>query len=152
MYAKRYEEAVVWLKKVPSSWLLAYSYVFMGRCKEAFAVLESNPELISANPNDCPDGSLAYAYAVCGRLDEALRMRNQLEACARQGPVNSYSAAMLYAGLGDNDEAIAQLRKGIELRAPIMIQINIEPFFDKLHSDPRWKELLNSIRYPGTGS
>ncbi|HAF21339.1 MAG TPA: hypothetical protein DCK93_00240 [Blastocatellia bacterium] len=43
----------------------------------------------------------------------------------------------------DNDRAIKQLNKAFESRHPGLVLIRIEPIFDGLRSDDRFKQLVN---------
>lgn len=56
--------------------------------------------------------------------------------------------ARLYAYAGDNDRAFAWLDKAYESRDSWMAFINSDPRFDNLHSDPRFKGLLQRMKIP----
>jgi serine/threonine protein kinase/Flp pilus assembly protein TadD len=51
-----------------------------------------------------------------------------------------------YAMLGEKDAAFASLEKGFERR--VVVDINIDPRFDNLRSDPRFADLLRRIGLP----
>ena len=58
------------------------------------------------------------------------------------------SLAIAYAGLGERDQAFAWLEKGYEERAFQMQWLNVEPRWDSLRSDPRFKDLVRHIGLP----
>ena len=55
---------------------------------------------------------------------------------------------MIYAGLGDKDQAFACLDKAYELRDSGIVFIKVDPLFDPLRDDPRFKNLLRRIGLP----
>jgi hypothetical protein len=61
--------------------------------------------------------------------------------------VTSYGYALIYAGLGDKDQALIWLRKAVEERSHWLVWIMVDPRFDVLRSDPRFEQLVRSV-YP----
>ena len=59
--------------------------------------------------------------------------------------VSTYGIAVLYARLGDNEQAFAWLEKAYEERNLAMTEIGIEPALDPLRSDPRFGDLLRRV-------
>ena len=57
-----------------------------------------------------------------------------------------YLSASSYAMLGEKDAAFAALEKGFARR--VVVDINIDPRFDNLRSDPRFADLLRRIGVP----
>ena len=66
----------------------------------------------------------------------------QLQLLAQRRYVSGIYFAALYAGLKDNDHAIEQLNRAFESRHPGLVLIRIDPMFDGLRSDERFKELV----------
>ena len=64
---------------------------------------------------------------------------------SKQSYVSPYDLAILYTGLGDKDNALAQLSKAYDDRAGWMIYLKVEPQFDPLRPDPRFQELIRKI-------
>ena len=50
--------------------------------------------------------------------------------------------------LGDKDRALGQLNKAYEERSSGRPFVKVDPFFDSLHSDPRFADLLRRIGLP----
>ncbi len=55
---------------------------------------------------------------------------------------------MIYAGLGEKNQAFTWLEKAYEERASRLIWLKTEPMIDSLRSDPRFGELLRRLRFP----
>ena len=48
----------------------------------------------------------------------------------------------MYARLGDEEKALKELQGNYEERFPLATLVNVDPAFDLLRSDPRFKELV----------
>ena len=55
--------------------------------------------------------------------------------------------ALIHAGLGNKDEAFAQLEEAYQEHAHALLYLNVDPRFDGLRSDPRFDELLKKIGF-----
>jgi tetratricopeptide (TPR) repeat protein len=86
--------------------------------------------------------NLAYTYAVSGRRNEALKILND-----STGRSNGFSdaseIALIYTGLGDNDQAMAWLDKAYSER--FNPSILLRPGFDSLRSDSRFQDLVHRV-------
>ena len=92
------------------------------------------------------DSNLAYAYAVLGRKEEAMKIVNDLEARNDQNPSAGANVALVYLGIGDQDRAMIWLNKAYEAR--FNPSILLRPAFDALRSDARFKDLRRRIGLP----
>jgi TolB-like protein/DNA-binding winged helix-turn-helix (wHTH) protein/Tfp pilus assembly protein PilF len=92
------------------------------------------------------DSSLAHAYAVSGRPEEATKIARGLESGNDQSPSADANIALIYVGLGDQDQAMSWLDKAYNAR--FNPSILLRPAFDPLRSDPRFKDLLHRIGLP----
>jgi serine/threonine-protein kinase len=125
---------------------LARVYVNLGRCPDALAALEGSAD----QPLSLLRGVRGYTYAKCGRRDDALTELNRLLARERAGEyVSHYALAIIQAGLGDNDRAIAELERAYVERAPAMFVMKLEPAFAGLRSDPRFMAIARRIGLSG---
>jgi len=158
-YEHNYDDAVSkynqTLQNDPDFWVarhyLALAYVQQGKYPDAIAGLRS---LIKA-PTDGPipdrviaaeteaSASLGFAYAMAGKRNEAQAILNQLQALSQRRYVSGLYFAIVYAGLKDNDRAIEYLNRAFDDRHPGLVLIRIEPMFDGLRSDPRFKQLVS---------
>ena len=87
-------------------------------------------------------GGLGHVYAITGKNSEALAMLDELRQLSTREYVPAPSMAIAYAGLGEKDQAFAWLEKGYEERAFQMQWLTVEPRWDSLRSDPRFKDLV----------
>jgi len=92
------------------------------------------------------DFTAAFLAAAKGEKEKALALVKPAEA----NPVYySYLLSRVYAAVGLKDEAIANIRLGIEKGFPELLDymyeypfLNTNSFFDNLRDDPRFKEIL----------
>jgi TolB-like protein/DNA-binding SARP family transcriptional activator len=79
--------------------------------------------------------------------EERSRPRNMMSAPFERhcGP---YFMARRYARLGDSDRAIASLASALEQRHHLMVFIEFEPLFDKLHADARFRQIVQRVQTP----
>jgi serine/threonine-protein kinase len=148
-YSGRYSEALAQARKIferDSSFggvrqELARAYVYLGRCTEALAVLEHSHD----QPLLAIRGVRGYTYAKCGRRGQALAELDRLRTDAANGKyVSHYALAVIEAGLGDNDQVIAELEQAY-LERPALFLVKREPAFAALHSDPRFVALVRRV-------
>jgi eukaryotic-like serine/threonine-protein kinase len=88
---------------------------------------------------------LAFAYAVSGQRDEAVKILNEQKRLAKQRYISPYNFAIIYTGLGDKDGAFAALNRAVDEEVYVASQVPARPMFDSLRSDPRYKELLRRM-------
>ncbi len=56
--------------------------------------------------------------------------------------------AAVCARVGDKQCAFEWLEKGFEERDDLLINLKIEPIFDRLHSDPRFQDMVRRVGLP----
>ena len=91
---------------------------------------------------------LGHLYAVIGKKSEARKLLDELKQRSAQEYVPASGIALIYAGLGEKDQAFGWLDKGYEQRAFQMQNIEIEPRWDSLRSDPRFQDLIGRMGIP----
>ena len=123
---------------------LGISYECLGRHQEAIRELEKATELSGRSPF-CTS-NLAFAYAKGGRRDDALRILDELKEGRERGKVGAMFLAEAYAAVGDNDKALDWLEKADDERTIIAVPLlNIDPAFDSLHEEPRFRSLVAKL-------
>jgi tetratricopeptide (TPR) repeat protein len=88
---------------------------------------------------------LGHAYALAGKTQEAHKILEGLQKLSKQKYADACYIAMVYVGLGEIDEAFHWLEKAYEERAWDLSFIKIEPRFERIRSDPRYKALLKKM-------
>jgi len=85
---------------------------------------------------------------VAGRRAEALAMLEGLRQLSSTRYVSPYSVALVHAGLGDRDQALAWLDKAYAERSDYMPYLKLEPMLDGLRSDHRFAALVGRVGLP----
>ena len=112
---------------------------------EAVAELQKAVQLTGGSPTCI--ANLARAYAVSGKRSGAEKLLNDLKKQSISGYSNASEIAMIYASLGDTDQAMNWLEKGYEER--FNPGVLLRPGFDPLRSDSRFQNLVHRIGLPG---
>jgi len=85
---------------------------------------------------------LGHAYAVSGKKTEAQQVLGELRELQGRRYVSPYTVAAIYAGLGDKDQAFKWLEKAYDERDIWLMNLKVDPVFNKLRSDRRFPDLL----------
>ena len=125
---------------------LAKVYLRRGMFAEAAAEFERAATLSGGVANYL--GGLGHTYARAGRASDARKVLEELKERSKQRYVSWRDIAVIYAGLGDKDQAFACLEKAYELRDSGLVFLKVDPLFDPLRSDPRFQSLLRRIGLP----
>jgi len=83
-----------------------------------------------------PLAELGHAYARSGKKSEAQQVLKELQDLSRKSYVAAYYAAIVYAGLGEKEQAIASLEKAYVDRSHFMTFVNVDPELNNLHPGP----------------
>jgi DNA-binding winged helix-turn-helix (wHTH) protein/TolB-like protein/Flp pilus assembly protein TadD len=153
-FARQYDEAIEQclrtLELEPdyggARFFLGRVYKQKGMYREAFAELDKARDLF----NDSAEvmSVIGYTCAVSGRRAEALKIVRELQNQSKQRYVSPYHLAMVYAGLGEADQAFSWLEKAFADREGRMTILKVVPEFDGLRSDPRFADLVRRIGLP----
>ncbi len=165
LYSRRYDRAIEYFTKAVemdsnfpfAHFALAEAYDRTGRFNEALAEHEKAIDLAHRGQafelagGDAPrawyamTGPLQNAY---GALRGPIYWQGRLESAKKlyeQGSATATGLADIYSILGDKEQALAWLAKAYEESDDFLVFINIQPQFDKLHSDSRFQALVNKI-------
>lgn len=120
---------------------LGVAYLQGQRHDEAIAELQKAVGLSAGSPTCI--ANLARAFAVSGRRKEALQLLGDLKTRSRASYSNAAEIAVIYAALGDNDQAMMWLETGYEER--FNPSVLLRPGFDSLRADPRFQDLERRV-------
>jgi TolB-like protein/DNA-binding winged helix-turn-helix (wHTH) protein/Flp pilus assembly protein TadD len=124
---------------------LAQAYLQKHMYDKAVAELQKAVQLSGGSPTSM--ANLARAYVLSGNRSEAEKLLSDLKKRSNPGHSNASEIAMIYASLGDTDQAMSWLEKGYEER--FNPGVLLRPGFDPLRSDSRFQNLVHRIGLPG---
>jgi len=120
---------------------LAQAFLQKHMYDEAVAELQRAVQLSGRSPTCI--ANLACAYVASGKRSEALQLLDELKKRASPGYSNASEIAMIYASLGDMEQAMNWLEKGYEERFnPAVL---LRPGFDPVRSDSRFQSIVHRI-------
>jgi TolB-like protein/Flp pilus assembly protein TadD len=126
--------------------MLGMAYNGNGLFDDAIRLSEKSLQTEPANQHMLWVGG--YAYAKSGRRREAEEaIKNFREIAKTQYVIPSFVAS-IYGALGDKDKAFAELEKALEQRDSWVKWIKVDPMFDPLRDDPRFKDLIHLLGLP----
>jgi TolB-like protein/DNA-binding winged helix-turn-helix (wHTH) protein/Tfp pilus assembly protein PilF len=123
---------------------LGDAYLLKQMDKEAVAELQEAVRLSGGSPICMAD--LARACVASGKMNEAVKLLSDLKKSSNASFTNAPQIAMIYASMGNNEEAMNWLEKAYEER--FNPSILLRSGFDPLRSDPRFEDFLRRIGLP----
>jgi TolB-like protein len=124
-------------------YILGRTYARMDMNAEAIAELKAK----GVTPGEVPlmDAVLGLAYSVGGKPEQTKRIVEAFKAQAKKRYIPATYFGMLYAGLGDKEQAFIWLEKAYEERADGLTWLNVEPMLDPLRPHPRFQDLVRRM-------
>jgi len=113
---------------------------------EAIAELEKVVNLWDRN--DVSVASLGKVLGYSGRKQEARKLLEELRERSKHRYISPYLIALVQIGLAERDQAIASLEQGYTNRDEWMMFLKVDPRWDDLGLDPRFKDLLRRVGLP----
>jgi TolB-like protein/Tfp pilus assembly protein PilF len=117
-----------------------------GNYPEAIAKYEK-AQTMGAPPFTTAD--LAYAQAKAGDRAGAMATLGELQKMSPGGEAAPYNLALVYLGLGDHARAIDLLDQAYAASSQSLVWLKIDPVFDPLRPDPRFKALMRRMNFGG---
>jgi serine/threonine protein kinase/Tfp pilus assembly protein PilF len=149
-YARDYDRALGQLKKAMDIdrdflWIhfaLGQIYLEQRNIREALVELE-----MVVQRYDTPYVLivLGRAYGLAGRMDDAKRIHERVQSVALKEFVSAYDLAIMYTGVDDRDRVFAELEKAYEAHDPWIVRLDVDPAFDRVRDDPRFRNLRMRI-------
>jgi tetratricopeptide (TPR) repeat protein len=119
--------------------------------KEADAIKELQQGLALQGANDLA-AALPGKYASAGfQAAQEFAMREQIHILTeanKQDYISPIAFATSYAVLDEKDKAFEWLEKAYEERAPGLLDLDLDPDYDNLHTDKRFHDLKHRIGLP----
>lgn len=123
--------------------ILGRAYARLGKGSEAIAELKH--KAASAEETPLMAAALGLAYGTGGQTKQTQKIVQAFAAYAKKRYIPATYFGMLYAGLGDWEQALDWLEKAYEERADGLTWINVEPMFDGLRQQPRFQALVKKM-------
>ncbi len=148
-FSRQYDRAIEQFRAVremdpdfPRTGALIEAHVQKGQFATALAEL--------GNPRTYGDATWHWAYLayICGRAGQLERARHQLEKLeklSRHEQVDPVTMSWAHLGMGNKEEALADLEKAYSEHFSIMTTLKVEPAYDALRGDPRFQDLLRRV-------
>jgi DNA-binding winged helix-turn-helix (wHTH) protein/TolB-like protein/Flp pilus assembly protein TadD len=111
------------------------------------AILEFEKAVHLSGGDPYYEGSLGHAYGVAGNSNEARSVLQKLQARVGQQYLPPYAIGLVYAGLGDKDQAFRWLQKAVEDRSTSMVFLRTDPELASLRSDSRFAQLSRLVNF-----
>jgi TolB-like protein/DNA-binding winged helix-turn-helix (wHTH) protein/Tfp pilus assembly protein PilF len=153
LLSRRYDEAIAEYRKLiviapefpQAQRELGLAYEQKRMYQEAFDQLQKTYEMPENYGRTMLRADVGHLYAVWGKRTEAQQVLAELLRQSEQSYVSAYDIAVIYAGLGDAEQAFVWLDKAIEQRPFWLCWLKLDPRFDGLRRDPRFRDLLQRI-------
>ena len=148
-YDAALHEALQRLEGTPNDVRLNFTLSDIYRCKgmdrEAAQFFEKGLQF--AGEEDSAEGARQVFQQRGYKAMVAWRVRN-LEKRSASHYVSPVELAGLYAQLGEREKTLSLLEEGFRQRSPGLLYIQCDPAYDFLHSDRRYRSLIQRIGLP----
>jgi serine/threonine-protein kinase len=150
-FCRRYDEAIGHLEKtldldpdyVFLYWFLGQACLQNGMLDKAIDAFRRGVDRSDRHPGMV--AYLAHAYGRAGKLDEAYVIARELQERAEQSYIPADYMSVVALGIGRTDEALQWLEKACAERALHLVFLGVDPLFDCLRSEDRYKQLMADI-------
>jgi TolB-like protein/tetratricopeptide (TPR) repeat protein len=123
--------------------IFGYVYTHQRKYPEAIAAFTKAKELSHGNSESI--GSIGCVAGLTGDRTAAQAVLDELKARSAQAYIPPCSVALVYNGLGNQDEALRQLEKAVDERDVKLSFLKVDPRWDSFRSDPRFVAILERI-------
>jgi len=155
-YGRAYDDAIEQLDRTleldanfaVAHLMLGFAHAQKRAPSEAMRHVQRALELSGDNPPTLAVAALGYIHALSGRRAEAIAVMERLARLPRARYAADYCQAMIFAGLGEHETACERLEASVRERYDRLIYLNVEPIFDCLRDERRFRELTSEIGLP----
>ncbi len=126
--------------------ILGESYIQQGKHKEALDELQKAASLSRDSPLYM--AQVAVGLALAGEKKEALRAIRELQEISGKRYLSPYGVAQIYAALNDKEQTYKWLETAYRDRAVWMSYLAVDPVFDSIRSEERFRDLLRRVGLP----
>ena len=83
-----------------------------------------------------------------GNREEAQKIIERLKELSVNEYLAPYNIAVIYADMGERNQAFVWLNRAYHERSYLLTYLTVDERLDKLHSDPRFDELVRRVGLP----
>jgi serine/threonine-protein kinase len=151
-FVRNYDEAIEQCKKtlemapdfIWARYILAISYLQKLGPNKVIEELQQSVSRSKYHPLIV--AVLGASYGMSGKKDKANELLELLEEDAKHSYVLPFYKAIVFLGLGKVDQVFEYLKKSYQGKNFWLIFLKVDPIFDSIRTDPRFKELLKKMR------
>jgi adenylate cyclase len=96
--------------------------------------------------------ALGYAYAKSGQPEKAKKIVDYLVEKSKTRYIPPSFIGIIYLGMNDLDKAFSYFEKGAAVNDYWLTTYDVEPWFDPIREDPRFKAIQAKLLYGAAGS
>jgi TolB-like protein/DNA-binding winged helix-turn-helix (wHTH) protein/Flp pilus assembly protein TadD len=123
--------------------IMGESYLQQGKHKEGLDELQKAADLSGNSP--LYTAQVGVSLGLAGEKKEALRVIHELQAISGKRYVSPYGVAQIYATLNDKEQTYKWLETAYRDRAVWMSYLAVDPVFDSIRSEARFRDLLRRV-------
>jgi tetratricopeptide (TPR) repeat protein len=142
-YARQYDQAIEALKRtIEMNPNFAYTHSILGSVYSQKSMYE---EALAEFRIEKDTEWLGITYVRMGKRDEAQDLLEDLLVRSKKVRISPYTIAVVYFALGEKDQGFEWLEKAYEKHHGGLLYLKIDPAFDSVRSDERFKALLKKM-------
>ncbi len=153
-YARKYNDAIEQFRKtLQMAPKFGLAHLWLGRAYQQKGMYNEAMEEYRATDAATPNWVVTLAgignlEGVANHYDKAREMLSKLAVMSQEKYVTPYGIALIYAGMGDKDQAFHFLNKAVDDRAHWLVWLRFDPRWDDMRADPRYADLERRIGLP----
>lgn len=154
-YQKRYDEAISQLRKtLQMNPKFPLAHLWLGRAYQQKQMYEEAIAEYRETDAALPDwvvtlAAIGNVEGVAGKRRAARDILAKLNTLAQKKYVTPYGVALVYDGLGEQDQALSWLDKALDDRSHWLVWIRLDPRWDAIRDEPRFKRIVSRVAFPG---
>jgi serine/threonine-protein kinase len=149
-FARQYDKAIEQYQKaleLDPGFIRVYvtlgsSYGQKGMYEQAIDMIQ---KAIDLSGDRAKIAALGRVYALSGKKAEAHNIIDELKELSKKRYISPYCLALIYASMDEKDSGMEYLNQAYVEHVSELIYLRVDPFLDKLRSDPRFKNLLKRV-------
>jgi TolB-like protein/DNA-binding winged helix-turn-helix (wHTH) protein/lipoprotein NlpI len=154
-YKGNYDEAIPQLRKtLQTNPKFPLAHLWLGRAYQQKEMYEEAMAEYRQTDAVLPDWVVTLAAignleGRAGQKREARDILARLNTLSQKKYVTPYGMALVYVGLGEKDQALNWLDKALEERAHWLVWIRLDPRWNSIRDEPRFKTIVKRLGFPG---